>query len=187
MGNFGEEYTETRHNVGFKAIDWLISEKQIQITPERFGDMGRFRLKGNEIYLIKPSTFMNRSGRSVHFWFNKLKLNTDRLLVVVDDVHLPFGTFRLRKSGSDGGHNGLRSIQEHLGSTDYPRLRIGIGTDFEKGRQVNFVLGGWTDQEQIKLPEILTYSEKIIESFILDGIDTAMNTYNKKSGIDFGA
>ena len=184
LGNFGEEYIDTRHNIGFRVIDQVISERNIPVIPERFGDIGRFRLKNKEVYLLKPSTFMNKSGRAIHYWLHKLKIPVDRFLVIVDDINLPFGVFRLRKSGSDGGHNGLKSIQEYLISTKYPRFRIGIGNQFSKGYKTDFVLSKWTDLERAELPVILSYSSEVIESFVLEGIDIAMNMYNKKTGTD---
>jgi PTH1 family peptidyl-tRNA hydrolase len=182
LGNFGEEYVETRHNIGFKVVDQLISEKQITTDPERFGDLGRFRLKNKEVYLLKPSTFMNRSGRAIYYWLHKLKIPTNRLLVVVDDVHLPFGIFRLRKSGSDGGHNGLKSIQEHLVTTHYPRFRIGIGNATSKGYKTDFVLGNWTEKEQQDLHFIISHASEVIQKFVLEGMDRTMNLYNRKTG-----
>lgn len=151
LGNIGHEYIDTRHNIGFKIIDNLASQYDAPFNSCRYGDMAKIKVKNCELLLLKPSTFMNLSGVAVRYWMNKEKLPLNQLLIVVDDIALPFGTIRLRESGSEGGHNGLKSISEHLGTRNYSRLRFGVGNDFSKGRQVDYVLGHFQDEEKAEL------------------------------------
>jgi PTH1 family peptidyl-tRNA hydrolase len=181
LGNIGDEYEETRHNIGFKVLDAFAQKHKIVFdNRKRYGSIAEFSLKGKHIILLKPSTFMNLSGKAVRYWMTEGKVALHHTLVVLDDLALPFGALRLKKQGSDGGHNGLKSVQEILNTTNYPRLRFGIENNFPKGGQVNYVLGEWSAEERIKLPEYITKAVDTIESFCLIGIERTMNTYNKK-------
>lgn len=154
LGNPGPEYENTRHNIGFLVLDELVRILKGSWKDERHGWVAEVKYKGRQLTLLKPSTFMNRSGKAVSYWGLKMKLKTpDQVLVIVDDIHLDFGTFRLRKKGSAGGHNGLKDIEEKMGRQDYPRVRVGIGSDFYSGQQINYVLGEWSDEELEKLPD----------------------------------
>lgn len=180
LGNIGGEYENTRHNVGFLAVDALAKAAEESFSSEHLGALCRVRHKGRIFVLLKPSTYMNRSGKAVQYWLQKEKIPKENLLVVLDDMNLPFGKQRLRGKGSDGGHNGLKDIDQLTGGNDYARLRIGIGNDFPKGRQVDFVLGEWSAQEIDALPEILKMSGDIIKSFGTIGLSLTMNQYNNK-------
>lgn len=181
LGNPGVEYQNTRHNVGFQLLDFFVDKVNGTWSPDRFGRRCDIKIKGKSATLIKPDTYMNLSGSAILFWMQKLNLEPDRIMVVLDDLNIPFGTLRMRKNGSDGGHNGLKSIQESIQSKEYPRLRIGIGNNFPKGKQSNFVLGPWS-KEELKLlePIFLKGTEGIIQ-FILAGIELAANEVNKKT------
>lgn len=178
LGNIGDEYANTRHNTGFMVLDVFAKTSNIVFEDKRYGFVAHTSIKGRQLTLLKPSTFMNLSGNAVRYWLNKENIPTENMLVIVDDVALPLGAFRLRKSGSAGGHNGLRNIESVLCSQQYSRLRMGIGNDFPTGMQISFVLGEY-NEEEIKLltPAIETATE-IIKSFVLSGIDFTMNTYN---------
>lgn len=180
LGNIGPEYQNTRHNVGFMILDNLANSAGIEFEDKRFAFIARYQIKGRSLVLIKPSTFVNLSGIAVHHWLKKEKIPDENLLVVVDDIALPFGTLRLRPGGGDGGHNGLNSISQVLGTKQYSRLRFGIGGDYPRGRQVSYVLGAWTDEEEKLLAEKLTIATDIIKSFALMGVHKTMNSYNKK-------
>jgi peptidyl-tRNA hydrolase, PTH1 family len=178
LGNPGTEYEETRHNIGFKALDALAKASNVLFTPDRHGDIATLKFKGRTIILLKPSTFMNLSGKAVSYWMQKEKITLDRLLVITDDLALPFGTIRVRMKGSDGGHNGLKSIQETLGTNAYPRFRFGIGDEFSKGHQVNYVLSPWNEDELKAMPERLEKSCELIKSFTTIGLERTMNLFN---------
>ncbi len=178
LGNIGPEYADTRHNIGFQVLDRLASKQDISFSPDKLGDTSRFRIKGRSVLLLKPSTFMNRSGKAVHYWLEKEKIPREHLLIITDDINLPFGTLRLKTKGSDGGHNGLADVQQTLQTSQYNRLRIGLGSDFPKGRQVEYVLGKWNDDETGALPERLDRCAELVESFVLQGVNITMNTYN---------
>jgi PTH1 family peptidyl-tRNA hydrolase len=180
LGNMGADYDGTRHNVGFDVVEALAREAEVEFKNDQLGDLARFKYKGRTFVLLKPSTFMNRSGKAVRYWLQKEKISKDRLLVVVDDLNLPFGKQRLRGKGSDGGHNGLRDIDQLTGGNNNARLRIGIGNDFHKGQQVNHVLGEWSAEEKNELPEILKYAADTVKSFGAIGLARTMNTFNKK-------
>lgn len=180
LGNIGSEYHETRHNIGFMIVDALAKKNDIVFIDNRYGATTSFTLKGQHIFLLKPSTYMNLSGNAVRYWMQKENIPLDNLLIVVDDISLPFGTLRLRAKGSDGGHNGLKHIASTLGTQNYSRLRFGIGNDFPKGCQIDYVLGRFTPEEQEILPERLKIAGDIIETVCLAGMDIAMNQYNKK-------
>lgn len=178
LGNMGAEYDQTRHNVGFEVVDKVAGEHKYE--HERLGDLASIKHKGRQIYLLKPSTYMNLSGKAVRYWMDKLKINTENVLIITDDINIPFGSIRIRANGSDGGHNGLKSIQELLGHHNYNRMRIGVGAEFGKGRQVEYVLGKWTQEEADLLPKILENAKNAILTFCTQGLSTAMNQYNKK-------
>ncbi len=178
LGNIGPEYTGTRHNAGFMVADELVRDADMQFQSRRYGDMAVVRVKNCELLVLKPSTFMNLSGVAVRYWMNHEKLPLENLLVVVDDLALPFGTLRLRKSGSDAGHNGLKNIAEQLGTPNYARLRFGVGNDFPKGGQIDFVLGKFPPEEREKLPEVLKRAADAVRTYCLAGPDIAMNRFN---------
>ena len=178
LGNMGSDYEHTRHNIGFEVVDSLAREFKSSFKHESLGDLTFFKYKSRFFYLLKPSTYMNRSGKAVRYWMQKLKIPKENCLIVVDDFQLPLGLLRLRKKGSDGGHNGLRSIQDYLQTNQYPRLRLGIGNDFHKDQQVDFVLGSWTEPEKDALQNILEKSGQVIKSFGTIGIDRTMNQFN---------
>ncbi|MCL4139510.1 UNVERIFIED_CONTAM: hypothetical protein GTU68_055192 [Idotea baltica] len=180
LGNIGEKYTNTRHNIGFKIVDEAAAEHNVTFTTEKLGDVATFRFKGRTFILLKPNTFMNLSGKAVKFWMHKENIAVDNLLIVTDDLNIDFGTIRIKGKGSDGGHNGLKDIQEKLGSNKYPRFRFGVGANYSKGRQVDYVLGEWNKEETSLLIERLPTSAKIITSFGTAGLANTMNTFNGK-------
>lgn len=180
LGNIGPEYADTRHNVGFMAADAFARKAGAEFKSCRYGDMAQFNIKNCQCLLLKPSTFMNLSGVAVRYWMNKEKLPLENLIVIVDDIALPFGSIRLRRGGSDAGHNGLKNIALELGTQQYTRLRFGVGKDFGPGQQVNYVLGKFPAEEQEKLPERLSVAVDAIQAFCLSGIDFAMTHYNNK-------
>jgi PTH1 family peptidyl-tRNA hydrolase len=180
LGNIGDKYTNTRHNIGFKIIDEVADEYNVTFETEKLGDVATFRFKGRTFILLKPSTFMNLSGKAVKYWMDKENIAIDNLLVVTDDLNIDFGTIRIKAKGSDGGHNGLKDIQEKLGTNIYPRFRFGVGSDYSKGRQVDYVLGEWNKEETSFLIERLPMSVKIITSFGTAGLANTMNTFNGK-------
>jgi PTH1 family peptidyl-tRNA hydrolase len=180
LGNIGDKYLNTRHNIGFKIIDEVADEYNVTFETEKLGDVATFRFKGRAFILLKPSTFMNLSGKAVKYWMDKEKIAVDNLLVVTDDLNIDFGTIRIKAKGSDGGHNGLKDIQEKLGTNTYPRFRFGVGSDYSKGRQVDYVLGEWNKEETSFLIERLPMSAKIITSFGTAGLANTMNTFNGK-------
>ena len=180
LGNIGPEYKNTRHNIGFQILDALAEASNISFSDKRYGFVAEFKYKARTFILLKPTTFMNLSGRAVHYWLNKEKIDIKNLLVLVDDLALSFGTLRVRAKGGAGGHNGLESINQVLGRNDYARLRFGIGDDFHKGYQVDYVLGEWTKEEQKELPFKIDDCIDIIKSFGTIGVDRTMNVYNKR-------
>jgi len=180
LGNIGSEYQYTRHNIGFRVLDALAEASNAVFADRRYGFVAEMKLKGRTLILLKPSTYMNLSGHAVRYWMQKEKIPVENLLVVVDDLALPFGTLRLKGKGGPGGHNGLTHIQDILSTQDYARLRFGIGNNFNGGGQVNYVLGGFSDDEEKALPERFAVCADIIKTFCLAGIQTAMNQYNNK-------
>ena len=180
LGNIGEEYRDTRHNIGFKILDAFAEASNISFSTERYGDVARVRVKNKQLVLLKPSTYMNLSGNAVRYWKEKENIPVDHILVLVDDLALQFGAIRIKGRGSDAGHNGLKSIAQLLGTDAYPRLRFGIGNDFPRGCQVDYVLGNFTIDERQKLPRRLDVAVDAIKTFCLAGINIAMNTYNNK-------
>lgn len=178
LGNIGPEYVETRHNIGFDVLDTLAEKEGLTFKPDRYGDVAQYKFKGRDFYLVKPSTYMNLSGKAVRYWLQQLKLEPDNLLVITDDIALPVGKLRLKGKGSDGGHNGLKSINELLGTQAYPRLRFGVGNDFGKGQQVSYVLGRWNDEDIDAVKKGIEKSIEMIQSFGTIGIERTMNFYN---------
>lgn len=178
LGNIGAEYAETRHNIGFKILDTLAHEETFSFETVKLGSLGCFKIKGKSVYCLKPSTYMNLSGKAIKYWLEKENIPLENLLVVTDDINLSFGTLRLKGKGSDGGHNGLKDTQHMLQTTNYNRLRFGIGSEFGKGRQIEYVLGEWNDEERKALPERLTKTSEIIRSFVLSGLQITMNQFN---------
>ncbi|MCD8264249.1 MAG: aminoacyl-tRNA hydrolase [Tannerellaceae bacterium] len=180
LGNIGPEYMGTRHNVSFRVVNALADETGNPFTDERYGAISRVRVKNKQLILLKPNTFMNLSGHAVRYWLQKENIPVANLLVVADDLALPFGTLRLKPKGSDAGHNGLKNIQELLGTQEYCRLRFGIGSNFPHGRQVEYVLGRFDPDEMEQMPEKLKRAVEIVKSFCLAGVQLTMNQYNNK-------
>ena len=180
LGNIGDKYTNTRHNIGFKILDEVAEEYNVTFETEKLGDVATFRFKGRTFILLKPSTFMNLSGKAVKYWMDKENISVENILVVTDDVHIDFGAIRVKAKGSAGGHNGLKDIQEKLNSQQYARFRFGVGGNYSKGRQADFVLGEWSKEETSQLIERLPTSAKVISSFGTDGLNNTMNTFNGK-------
>jgi PTH1 family peptidyl-tRNA hydrolase len=179
LGNIGAEYELTRHNIGFLVLDQLADQQKVEFTLQRHADKTEFKYKGKTIHLIKPTTFMNLSGKAISYWLNELKIPKENLLVVVDDLALPFGTLRMKTKGSSAGHNGLKNIELLLGGQDYPRLRFGIGDNFNKGQQVDFVLSNFSKTEMEQLPGWMKAANEMILSFCTIGIERTMNMFNK--------
>lgn len=180
LGNIGNEYAHTRHNIGFDVVNAFVHKHGGQFTTDRLAYMATVRWKGRGFVCICPTTYMNLSGKAVRYWFDKEKIAIENLLVILDDVALPLDKLRLRPGGSDGGHNGLKSIQEALGTVDYPRLRFGIGNNYPKGMQSDFVLGKWTKEEEPLVRQKIEKSVEVIENFATQGISFAMNLVNNQ-------
>jgi PTH1 family peptidyl-tRNA hydrolase len=180
LGNPGVKYENTRHNIGFQILNEFVNDNGAIFESEKLAEVAKVKIKGRQLICIKPQTFMNLSGKAVNYWMIKENINLEHVLVVTDDINLDFGTLRIKGKGSHGGHNGLKNIQEILNTNKYPRFRFGVGSEFSKGRQVDYVLGEWESDEQEKLQERLEKSAKAINSFALAGIDHTMNDYNGK-------
>ena len=180
LGNPGAEYENTRHNIGFKVLDKLASLSNISFSADRHADIAEVKFKGRNLVLIKPNTFMNLSGKAVNYWMQNTKIDTANMLVVTDDISLPFGILRLRKKGSDGGHNGLKDIQTVLGNSDYPRLRFGVGNDFTRGKQSEYVLGNFLDEDYYTMDNRMEMAVKMIQAFATMGIERTMSDFNGK-------
>ena len=178
LGNIGDEYAETRHNIGFKVLDEVAQANDFTFETAKLGEIGSYKIKGRTVICLKPSTYMNRSGKALKYWMDKENIPQSNVLVITDDINLPFGTIRIKTKGSNGGHNGLKDIELFLQTITYNRYRFGVGADFGKGRQVEYVLGQWDDEEKALLPERLKKSTEIINSFVLAGIARTMNQYN---------
>lgn len=179
LGNVGDEYQHTRHNIGFDILDALAKASNISFSDKRYGFVAGAAFRGRKLVLLKPSTYVNLSGKAVNYWLQKEAIPLEHLLVVVDDLALPFGTFRLRPNGGDGGHNGLANINTVMGTQTYARLRFGIGNDFPPGTQVDYVLGGWSEEEEALLPQRISTGIDIIRSFVTAGLQESMNRYNR--------
>jgi len=180
LGNIGSNYEETRHNIGFKILDQYAKKKVLLFENNRYASMAKFRLKGRQVTFIKPSTLMNNSGKAVKYWINKEKISIEQTLIITDDLNIPFGTLRLKPKGSDGGHNGLKDINQHLGTNQFARLRFGIGAEYPTGQQISYVLSEWSQEEHEKLDERLKKCCEMIDSFVLQGLNLTMNQYNGK-------
>lgn len=182
LGNIGVEYTYTRHNIGFLIADRMASKHNIEFKSDRLADVSEFRLKNKLVTIIKPTTYMNLSGKAYKYWLNKLEIPVEQSIAIVDDLALPFGNLRIKLNGSAGGHNGLTNIEQELQSGKYPRMRFGIGNEFHKGGQVDFVLGKWDENEVKLLPEYMDHAIAGIEECILAGFNNGMNKFNTKKG-----
>ncbi len=180
LGNIGEQYSNTRHNIGFKVLDAFAKASNAAFMDKRYAFKAEVKHKGRTFVLIKPSTFMNLSGRAVNYWLQKEKIPLEKMLVIVDDIALPVGKIRLRPKGADGGHNGLAHINQILGTSKYARLRFGVGNDFPRGAQVNYVLGKWSEEEERILKERIELAMEVIKSFGTIGLELTMNQYNSK-------
>ena len=180
LGHIGPEYLGTRHNIGFRIVNRLVDSQGAFFTEERYGAIARTRVKNRERVVLKPNTFMNLSGNAVRYWLQKENIPIENLLVVVDDIALPFGALRLKPQGSDAGHNGLKNIAQMLGTQNYARLRFGIGNDFPRGAQIDYVLGKFPEEQLQQMPPLLDEAVEIIKSFCLAGIQITMNQFNHK-------
>jgi peptidyl-tRNA hydrolase len=178
LGNIGTEYADTRHNIGFMVADELAKQAETSFSTLRYAYYAEYRQRGSSIYIIKPTTYMNLSGKAVNYWMHELKIPLEDVLVIVDDLALPFGKIRLRAKGSSAGHNGLKSIEALCGGQGYPRLRFGIGDNFPKGRQVDYVLSGFDDNELPELPALIERSVQLVNSLVNVGIERTMNKFN---------
>ena len=179
LGNIGYEYENTRHNIGFDAVDFLCKNLEGTWRQDTHGDLAEVKFKGRTLILLKPNTYMNLSGKAIRYWMQKEKIPVEQTMVILDDLNLDFGKIRIRASGSDGGHNGLKNIQELLGGNVYPRMRLGIGSNFSKGKQVNFVLGKWSEDEKAELHHIVERAAEAVKSFATIGLERTMNFYSK--------
>ena len=180
LGNIGAEYVNTRHNIGFKVLDFLAKKESIAFETVKLGAVAELKLKGKTFFLLKPNTYMNLSGKSVKFWMDKKNIPLQNILIIADDLNLSFGTIRIRTKGSDGGHNGLKNITLVLNTQEYARFRFGISDEFKKGKQIDYVLGEWNEEEKAKLPERLEVASEIIKSFGLAGLENTMTLFNGK-------
>ena len=180
LGNIGAEYADTRHNIGFRVLDALAEASNVSFKADRYGAVATLRHKGRTVILLKPSTYMNLSGKAVRYWMEAAKIPAENLLVVSDDIAIPFGQLRMRQQGSAGGHNGLKNIAELLGTEAFARIRFGVGGDFPRGHQVDYVLGRWTEEERKELPDRLKVFGEAILSFAAVGCQMTMNRFNKK-------
>jgi len=183
LGNIGDEYKDTRHNIGFTILDALAKESNATFSDRRYGAVCRMRYKGRDLILLKPSTFMNLSGNAVNYWLKKEKIPVEKMLILVDDIALPPGSIRMRPKGSDGGHNGLNHISTVLSTTEFPRIRIGIGNTFRKGSQSNFVLGTWDQEEKLFMEGRISIVSGMIKSFVFAGLELTMTAFNKTGKI----
>ena len=181
LGNIGPEYAGTRHNMGFMVLDAWAHASNVSFDTHRYGDIAVLGLRGRNVYLLKPSTYMNLSGNAIRYYLSKLPVTVERTIVICDDINLPFGTVRMRKSGSDGGHNGLRHIEETIGTRDYARIRLGVGHDFERGGQIDYVLGDLSEEEKGMMPELYKKTIQGVIDWIFVGPDRAMNVLNAKN------
>lgn len=180
LGNIGAEYVNTRHNIGFKVVDFIANQEEVTFQTVKLGSLAEFKFKGRTFLLLKPNTYMNLSGKAVKYWMDQEKIPLENILVITDDLNLSFGTIRIKGKGSDGGHNGLKNINLILNTQNYARYRFGISDQFKKGQQVDYVLGEWNEQEKTALPERLSTSADIIRSFGTAGLSNTMNDFNGK-------
>jgi PTH1 family peptidyl-tRNA hydrolase len=180
LGNPGYKYEETRHNIGFKVVEAFAKECEVSFEVKKLGELAQAKYKGRQILLLKPNTFMNLSGKAVNYWMQTEKIPIENILVITDDLALPFGKLRMKGKGSDGGHNGLKDIQATLNSQEYTRLRFGVGNDFHKGQQVDYVLGDWSEEEMKTLSERITIATEFIKGFTTIGLNMTMTNWNNK-------
>jgi PTH1 family peptidyl-tRNA hydrolase len=180
LGNIGSEYHETRHNIGFMVLDSLADEKGVSFELKRHAHVAEVKVKGRTLILVKPTTYMNLSGKAVQYWMQEEKISIENILVITDDLALPFGTLRMRMKGSSGGHNGLSHIEETLSASNYTRLRMGVGSEFSKGQQVDYVLAAFSAEQQKEMPEVLKRAKDAVIGFATIGVERAMNTVNTK-------
>jgi len=180
LGNIGEKYRYTRHNIGFLAVEELVKKVDAQFKASNFGEVAQFKYKARPVTVLKPNTYMNLSGDAVSFWMQKENISIENVFIITDDLNLPFGSIRIRGKGSDGGHNGLKDIQNKLNNQNYPRLRFGVGNEFAQGNQVDYVLGVWSEEEIAKMPERLNTCVEAALSFIFGGLNNTMNQFNGK-------
>jgi len=180
LGNIGEQYHNTRHNIGFKIVDAFAKEHNTSFSTEKLGDIAKLKIKGKSITVLKPSTYMNLSAKAVIYWMQQENIQVENLLVITDDLNIDFGTLRIKPKGSSGGHNGLKDIQEKFNTGAYPRFRFGVGAQYSKGRQVDFVLGKWSKEEESHMIERIPTCVKVINSFINAGMSNTMNEFNGK-------
>lgn len=180
LGNIGAEYVNTRHNIGFKVLDFFARKENVSFNTAKLGDVAEYSIKGRKLILLKPNTYMNLSGKAVKYWMDKENIPIENILVITDDLNLSFGTIRIKTKGTDGGHNGLKNIQLVLNTSEYPRFRFGISDEFKKGKQVDYVLGEWSDEEKVALMKRFEISSEIITSFALAGLNETMNNFNGK-------
>ncbi len=178
LGNIGKEYSNTRHNIGFKILDYIAKEESLIFETIKLGDLTTYRYKGRTLIFLKPSTYMNLSGKAVKYWMDKEKIPLENVLIITDDLNLPFETIRLKGKGTHGGHNGLRDIQDKLNTTQYARFRFGVGNNFSKGKQIDYVLGKWSEEEEVKLSKRLQKASELVKSFVTAGLANTMNSYN---------
>lgn len=180
LGNIGAEYRNTRHNIGFKVLDAFAEASNTSFSTQRYGDIAQVRVKNKQLILLKPSTYMNLSGEAVRYWMNKENIPLENILVIVDDLALPFGSIRIKGKGSDGGHNGLKNIADMLCTQNYARIRFGIGNDFPKGAQIEYVLGNFSEEQEKLMPERIAVAIDAIKAYCLSGLTFAMNNYSNK-------
>ena len=180
LGNIGAEYVNTRHNIGFKIVDFFARKEGVNFETVKLGALAQYKFKGRTFLLLKPNTYMNLSGKAVQYWMDKENIPLENILIITDDLNLPFGTIRIRQKGSDGGHNGLKNINLVLNTQNYARFRFGISDEFKKGKQVDYVLGDWDDAEKTALPERLEVASEIIKSFGTAGLENTMTAFNGK-------
>ena len=180
LGNIGEKYHNTRHNIGFKIVDAFVKEHEGSFETEKLGDIAKLRIKGKTVIVLKPSTYMNLSGKAIQYWMKQENIKVENLLVITDDLNIDFGKIRIKGKGSSGGHNGLKDIQDKFNTGAYPRFRFGVGANYGRGRQVDFVLGEWSDEEESEMIERIPTSVKAVTSFITAGLANTMNEFNGK-------
>ena len=180
LGNIGEKYNNTRHNIGFKIVDAFVKEHDASFETEKLGDIAKLKIKGKTVIVLKPSTYMNLSGKAVQYWMKQENIKVENLLVITDDLNIDFGKLRIKGKGSSGGHNGLKDIQDKFNTGAYPRFRFGVGADYGRGRQVDYVLGQWNKEEESEMIERIPTSIKAVTSFITAGLSNTMNEFNGK-------
>jgi len=180
LGNIGEKYDDTRHNIGFKIVDAFVKENEERFSTKKLGDIAKFKVKGKTVIVLKPNTYMNLSGKAVKYWMQQENIQVENLLVITDDLNIDFGKVRIKGKGSSGGHNGLKDIQAMFNTGAYPRFRFGVGSQYRKGRQVDFVLGKWSKEEESAMIERIPFCVNAVTSFITAGLSNTMNEFNGK-------